>query len=192
MLPPYNDFFKVGVSTSGNHDNNIYNQNWSEQYHGLKVVAKAGTGRGNVVQAGRQVSDVIDNTDGNGNGNGNAAAARGGRAVPRNNGDFDGSISADDTTNNYWLRVPTTVELAANLKGRLMLATGDMDNNVHPANTIRLAEALIKANKRFDFMIYPGKQHGYGDMQQYNNRLTFEYFAEHLLGDYYRTNAIIK
>ncbi len=32
LLPPYNDFFKVGVSESGNHDNNIYNQNWSEQY----------------------------------------------------------------------------------------------------------------------------------------------------------------
>ena len=40
MLPPYNEFFKVGVSESGNHDNNIYNQNWSEQYHGLKVIAK--------------------------------------------------------------------------------------------------------------------------------------------------------
>ncbi|HKG96158.1 MAG TPA: DPP IV N-terminal domain-containing protein, partial [Gemmatimonadaceae bacterium] len=52
MQPPYNDFFKVGVSSSGNHDNNIYNQNWSEQYHGLKIVAKAGSGRGGVVQAG--------------------------------------------------------------------------------------------------------------------------------------------
>jgi dipeptidyl-peptidase 4 len=187
MLPPYNDFFKVGVSTSGNHDNNIYNQNWSEQYHGLKVVAKAGTGRGNVMQAGRQMSDV--NT---GNVVASVAPATGGRAIPRNNGDFDGSIAADDTTNQYWLRVPTTVELAANLKGKLLLATGDMDNNVHPANTIRLVEALIKANKRFDYMVYPGKQHGYGDMQPYNNRLTFEYFAEHLLGDYYRKDAIIK
>ena len=46
MLPPYNDFFKVGVSTSGNHDNNIYNQNWSEQYHGLRIVAKGGRPRG--------------------------------------------------------------------------------------------------------------------------------------------------
>ena len=40
LLPPYNEFFKVGVSESGNHDNNIYNQNWSEQYHGLKIIAK--------------------------------------------------------------------------------------------------------------------------------------------------------
>ena len=38
LLPPYNDFFKVGVSASGNHDNNIYNQNWSEQNHGLREV----------------------------------------------------------------------------------------------------------------------------------------------------------
>ena len=33
-----------------------------------------------------------------------------------------------------------------------MLVTGDIDNNVHPANTYRLADALIKANKRFDFL----------------------------------------
>jgi len=51
LLPPYNEFFKVGVSESGNHDNNIYNQNWSEQYHGLKIIAKA-PARGGVLQAG--------------------------------------------------------------------------------------------------------------------------------------------
>ena len=45
LLPPYNEFFKVGVSESGNHDNNIYNNNWSEQYHGLKWVAAADTAR---------------------------------------------------------------------------------------------------------------------------------------------------
>src|SRR5207253_4102837 len=38
LLPPYNDFFKVGWSESGNHDNNIYNQNWSEWNHGLHPV----------------------------------------------------------------------------------------------------------------------------------------------------------
>jgi dipeptidyl aminopeptidase/acylaminoacyl peptidase len=84
------------------------------------------------------------------------------------------------------------VELAANLKGNLLLETGDMDNNVHPANTIRLVQALIKANKRFDFMMLPGKPHAYGDMTPYTNHLMFEYFAEHLLGDYYRKDAIIK
>jgi hypothetical protein len=49
--------------------------------------------------------------------------------------------------------------------------------------------ALIKANKRFDFMLMPGKPHGYGDFQPYFNRMLMEYFAEHLIGDYYRTGA---
>jgi dipeptidyl aminopeptidase/acylaminoacyl peptidase len=192
LLPPYNEFFKVGVSESGNHDNNIYNQNWSEQYNGLKIIAKSGTGRGAVVQAGAASAE-----DGNGNSNAASNGNAGGRtsaprAVPRNNGSTDGSIGADDTTEVFSMRVPTTVELAPNLKGRLLLETGDMDNNVHPANTIRLVEALIKANKRFDFMLLPGKPHGYGDMVPYTNRLMFEYFSEHLLGDYYRKDAIIK
>ena len=155
LLPPYNEFFKVGVSESGNHDNNIYNQNWSEQYHGLKVVAKKG--------ANTSIK---------------AAANDASTAQPDD--------MADST---FFIHVPTTVELAANLRGNLLLETGDMDNNVHPANTIRLVNALIKANKRFDFMILPGKPHGYGDMVPYTNRLMFEYFAEHLLNDYYRKDA---
>jgi dipeptidyl aminopeptidase/acylaminoacyl peptidase len=193
MLPPYNDFFKVGVSESGNHDNNIYNQNWSEQYNGLKIISKAGTGRGAVVQAGgastEEGNGSSTTTASNGTSGGRAAAPR---AVPRNNGSTDGSIGADDTTEVFSMHVPTTVELAPNLKGNLLLETGDMDNNVHPANTIRLVQALIKANKRFDFMLLPGKPHGYGDMVPYTNRLMFEYFSEHLLGDYYRKDAIIK
>ena len=52
-------------------------------------------------------------------------------------------------------------EIAKNLKGHLMLVTGDYDNNVHPANTVRLADALIRANKRFDFMLFPGQRHAY-------------------------------
>ncbi|HEX4681927.1 MAG TPA: prolyl oligopeptidase family serine peptidase, partial [Gemmatimonadaceae bacterium] len=89
----------------------------------------------------------------------------------------------------FQIHVPTTVDLAGNLKGNLLLETGDMDNNVHPANTIRLVQALIKADKRFDFMMLPGKPHSYGDMTPYTNRLMFEYFSEHLLGDYYRQDA---
>jgi dipeptidyl aminopeptidase/acylaminoacyl peptidase len=192
LLPPYNDFFKVGVSESGNHDNNIYNQNWSEQYHGLKVMAKAG-GRTGVTQAGAPARGR--NTDGNGNGNGSGTggpAGNGTSAVAASGAAaalLDGSIAADDTLNAFQIHVPTTVDLAPNLKGNLLLETGDMDNNVHPANTIRLVHALIKANKRFDFMLLPGKPHGYGDMTPYTNRLMFEYFSEHLLGDYYRKDA---
>jgi len=181
LLPPFNDFFKVGVSESGNHDNNVYNQNWSEQYHGLKVIAAKNNGRTGVVQAGRAA--------GGPSGQGNDGNGAEGSRVAAVAALLDGSIADGDTTNAFMIKVPTTVDLAANLKGNLLLETGDMDNNVHPANTIRLVNALIKANKRFDFMILPGKPHGYGDMVPYTNRLMFEYFSEHLLGDYYRKDA---
>lgn len=171
MLPPYNDFFKVGVSSAGNHDNNIYNQNWSEQYHGLRTVAA----RADSAARARAVNSRLPN--GNGNGNGNGAAADTG--------------FADDTL-RYEIKVPTNVELAPNLKGKLLLVHGDMDNNVHPGNTIRLVNALIKANKRFDFMLLPGKAHGFADYQPYFNRMLMEYFAEHLLGDNYRRTAEIR
>jgi dipeptidyl aminopeptidase/acylaminoacyl peptidase len=88
--------------------------------------------------------------------------------------------------------VPTNAELADNLKGRILLVHGDMDNNVHPGNTIRLVDALIRANKRFDMMIMPGAAHGFGRMQPYFTRMMLEYFAEHLMGDYYRGGAEIR
>jgi dipeptidyl-peptidase-4 len=71
----------------------------------------------------------------------------------------------------------------------LLLAHGDQDNNVTPSGTIRLMDALIKANKRFDFIMLPGQAHGYGPMQNYFNERLLEYFCEHLLGDYYRSTA---
>ncbi len=74
-------------------------------------------------------------------------------------------------------------ELAKNLKGRLLLATGDIDNNVHPANTLRMADALIKANKRFDFVILPGKRHGFADATNYFFWVRADYFCKHLIGD---------
>jgi len=86
-----------------------------------------------------------------------------------------------DTTFTY--QIEKNTELAKNLKGKLLLATGDIDNNVHPANTIRMAEALIKANKRFDFVLLPGQRHGFGNMTEYFFWKMADYFAEHLLGD---------
>jgi len=83
-------------------------------------------------------------------------------------------------------------EIAKNLKGRLLLATGDIDNNVHPANTIRLAHALIKANKRFDFFLFPGQRHGFGDMDEYFFWLRADYFCKHLIGDYSQDVDIIE
>jgi len=86
-----------------------------------------------------------------------------------------------DTTFTY--QIERNTELAKNLKGKLLLATGDIDNNVHPANTIRMADALIKANKRFDFLLLPGQRHGFGNMTEYFFWKMADYFAEHLLGD---------
>ncbi|MDX5422445.1 MAG: S9 family peptidase, partial [Hymenobacteraceae bacterium] len=87
-----------------------------------------------------------------------------------------------DTTFQY--AIEKNPDLAKNLKGHLLLVTGDVDNNVHPANTIRMASALIKANKRFDFMLMPGQRHGFGDMTEYFFWLMGDYFTRHLLGDF--------
>ncbi|MGK0422067.1 MAG: dipeptidyl aminopeptidase/acylaminoacyl peptidase, partial [Polaribacter sp.] len=73
--------------------------------------------------------------------------------------------------------------LAKNLKGHLMLIHGDMDNNVHPAGTIRMAKELIKAHKRFEFMIMPGQRHGFGDMKEYSFWLRADHFSKYLLGE---------
>ncbi len=75
-------------------------------------------------------------------------------------------------------KIPTTIELAPNLQGKLLLITGDKDNNVHPANTMRLANALIKANKKFDLFIMPGFDHGMGG--RYYENLIRDYFIKHL------------
>ena len=76
-------------------------------------------------------------------------------------------------------KIPTNMELAANLKGDLLLITGDVDKNVPPSSTYRLAHALIKANKRFDMFVLPGKDHGV--MDEYYINLIRYYFVEHLL-----------
>ncbi|MEI3342626.1 MAG: prolyl oligopeptidase family serine peptidase [Coprobacter fastidiosus] len=79
----------------------------------------------------------------------------------------------------FTCKIPTNNELAKNLKGRLMLITGDVDKNVHPSTTFRLANALMKADKRFDMMVMPGMDHGVGNTYYYN--LIRYYFVEHLL-----------
>jgi len=126
----YPDFFKVAVSSSGNHTNDVYNRWWSEKHHGVKEV----------------VSD-------------------------------SGDVS-------FEYDIETNPDLAKNLKGRLLLTTGDIDSNVHPANTYRMVDALIKANKRFDFFLFTGQRHGYGSMADYWFWLRAEYFVKHLLGDW--------
>ncbi|MBK7627923.1 MAG: DPP IV N-terminal domain-containing protein [Bacteroidales bacterium] len=75
-------------------------------------------------------------------------------------------------------------DLAKNLKGHLLLVHGDIDNNVHPGNTLRVVDQLIKADKRFDFMMLPGQRHPFGSATAYFDRMMWYYFAEHLLDDY--------
>ena len=93
-LLDFPDFYKVGVSSAGNHDLRSYIRLWGETYHGKP-----------------------------------------------NEVDYEKVFSGNN---------------AKNLKGKLLLAHGDMDDNVHPANTTRLVDALIKANKQFD-MLSPHK-----------------------------------
>ena len=85
-----------------------------------------------------------------------------------------------DTTFAY--QINTNPEIARNLKGHLMLVTGDVDNNVHPGNTLRVADALIRAGKRFDMLILPEQRHGYSDMDEYFYWRLVDYFSEHLKG----------
>lgn len=123
----YPDFFKVAVSTAGNHDNSVYNRWWSEKHDG-------------VLERER-----------------------------------DGNIT-------FEYDVDKNQDIAKNLKGKLLLMHGDIDNNVHPANTLRVVDALIRANKRFDMYMIPGKRHGFADASDWVNIIRADYFSRHLLG----------
>ncbi|MBS1936032.1 MAG: prolyl oligopeptidase family serine peptidase, partial [Bacteroidetes bacterium] len=116
----YPDFFKVGISESGNHDNRNYEDDWGERYDGL-----------------------VSNSDYNAQAN-----------------------------ENY----------AKNLKGKLMLAHGLMDNNVPPQNTLLVVEALEKANKDYDLVVFPNSAHGYGSYSYYMMRRRWDYFVKNLFG----------
>ena len=115
----YPDFFKVGISESGNHDNRNYEDDWGERYNGLAE-----------------------------------------------NADYEAQANQ-----NY----------AKNLKGKLMLVHGMMDDNVPPYNTLLVVEALEKANKSFDLVIFPNSAHGYGSYSPYMMRRRWDYFVQHLL-----------
>jgi len=87
-----------------------------------------------------------------------------------------------DTTFTY--SIDKNPDLAKNLKGHLLLMTGDVDNNVHPANTIRVANALMKAGKRFEFVIMPGQRHAFGDLTEYGFWKLADHFNKYLIGDF--------
>lgn len=95
-----------------------------------------------------------------------------------------------DTTFKY--SINTNQQLAKNLKGNLLLVHGDIDNNVHPGNTIRVVDALIRANKRFQMLILPGQRHAFGDMTEYFFWRMADHFCEYLIGDSQKEQIDIK
>ena len=120
----YPDFFKVGVSQAGNHDNRVYEDDWAEKWQGL---------------------------------------------LQKN---ADGTTNYDNQANQL---------VAHHLKGKLLLAHGSMDNNVPYYSTLLVVDALIKANKDFDLIIFPNRGHGFGN-EPYMVRRRWDHFVRHLLG----------
>ncbi|MGB2641062.1 MAG: DPP IV N-terminal domain-containing protein [Candidatus Acidiferrum sp.] len=127
-LMQYPNFYSAGWSESGNHDNNVYNRDWSEKYHGVR-------------------EDMMK-----------------------------------DGTLKYVYEIDKNSDLAKNLKGHLMLTTGDMDNNVSMVNTMRVANALIRADKRFEIQVFPGMRHSYMPIASYVDMARGDFFARWLLG----------
>lgn len=121
----YPDFYKVGISESGNHDNRNYEDDWGERYIGLLKK------------------------------------------------DADGKSNYEVQANQNYVK---------NLKGKLLLAHGLMDDNVPPSNTYLMVDELIKANKDFDLIVIPQAKHGYGYATYYMMRRRWDYFVKHLLG----------
>lgn len=143
----YPDFYKAAVSSSGNHDNTIYNLWWGETHHGVKEVK-----------------------------------AKESRRIKSPTTGKDTTITEEKT--KFEFEVETNMELAKNLKGHLLLVHGSADRNVHPAHTLRMADALIKAGKKFELVVLPGQDHYYlGDAQYFFERKLWFHFAKHLLGD---------
>lgn len=119
----YPDFFKVAVSSAGNHDNRSYDYTWGEKYQGMW----------------KKLSDTTDTFDSQSN----------------------------------W-------RLAKNLKGKLLLSYGTLDDNVHPVATQLVIDELIKANRDFDLVVMPNRNHGFAG-EPYWVRRTWDYFVRHLL-----------
>ena len=72
--------------------------------------------------------------------------------------------------------------LAGNLQGKLLIAHGMMDGNVHPSNTLLVVDALIKADKDFDMLVFPNSRHGFGNSRYFLKR-RWDYFVTHLQGE---------
>ena len=86
----------------------------------------------------------------------------------------------EDGTSNYTGQ--DNAAHAKDLKGRLFLIHGMMDDNVPPQSTLQVVDALMKANKDFDLLLLPHARHGFGKDGYYVMRRRWDYFVEHLLG----------
>jgi dipeptidyl aminopeptidase/acylaminoacyl peptidase len=93
---------------------------------------------------------------------------------------YHGLLVSSGGTDNYANEANQTH--AANLRGKLLLAHGAMDDNVPPYNTYLVVDALIAAGKDFDLLIFPQARHGYGAANSYMMRRRWDYFVRHLLG----------
>ncbi len=90
--------------------------------------------------------------------------------------------------NEQWMGWPvgkeyaesSNVENAWRLKGKLLLMNGEMDNNVDPTSTMQVVNALIKANKEFEYVFLPGMKHTSGGV--YGERKRRDFFVRYLLG----------
>jgi len=93
-------------------------------------------------------------------------------------------VTLDDSLTR-WITDParSNLELAGNLRGRLLLIHSEMDKNVHPAHSARMARALMAGNKRFDYFVVPGAGHAWGPNWAYVQRMIWTYFVHNLMGD---------
>ena len=101
---------------------------------------------------------------------------------------YQGIIEKTDTladgnkVTSFPFKTDINQTLAKNLKGRLLLVTGETDANVHPGHTFRMADALIKAGRDFDMLVLPGQGHHYeGVYKTFFERKLRSYFAQHLI-----------
>ncbi|MGQ0537847.1 MAG: DPP IV N-terminal domain-containing protein [Gemmatimonadaceae bacterium] len=102
---------------------------------------------------------------------------------------YQGLLTRDTVKKTDNFESSANKSMAKNLKGKLLLTHGDMDDNVHPAMTIQVVDELIKANKAFDLIVVPNRAHGLNE--PYIIRRRWDYFVEHLLGQKPPENYLI-
>ena len=93
---------------------------------------------------------------------------------------YQGMLKKDSSGKSDNFTSAANKTYASNLKGHLMLMHGDVDDNVHPANTVQLIDELTKANKSYDLVIAPNRGHGLNE--PYFIRRRWDYFVTWLLG----------